>query len=90
MLRGRPPLNIPLQVIIITVRRHGQALAASRELRCSDAYLHVQLKKAGLTLREVLESETEEELLEAACSESLMRPTCSEPRIEEPHSDSRG
>ena len=53
-LRGRPRLNIELKRIIESVRNHGQVMAAARELGCSDAYIHVRLKRAGLTLEQVL------------------------------------
>ena len=36
------------------VRRHGQVVAVAGELRCSDAYIHIRLKGAGLTLVKVL------------------------------------
>ncbi len=52
-LRGRPRLNLELAHILEAVRRHGQVVAAAHELRCSDAYIHVRLKQAGLTLAEV-------------------------------------
>ena len=55
-LRGRPRLNLGLEQILETVRRHQQVVAAARELGCSDAYIHVKLKEAGLTLREVLDA----------------------------------
>jgi len=60
-LRGRPRLNIPLDVIIEAVRRTGFVLRAASELRCSDAYIHLRLKSAGLSLRQVLESRDVEE-----------------------------
>ena len=62
-LRGRPKLNIELPVIFEAVRRHGQVMAAARELACSDAYIHVKFKRAGLTLWEVLEATNVEALL---------------------------
>ena len=65
-LRGRPPLNIPLREILEVVRRHQNVMAAARELGCSDAYIHVRFKKAGLTLREVLEAGTVQGLLQSA------------------------
>ncbi len=55
-LRGRPSLDIDLAQILKAVRNHGQVVAAARELDCSDAYIHVRLKRAGLTLAGVLES----------------------------------
>ena len=55
-LRGRPRLDIQLEQIIMAVRRHQQVMAAARELRCSDAYIHVRLKGVGLTLAQVLEA----------------------------------
>ena len=61
--RGRPRLTLQLPQILETVRRRGQAVAAARELGCSDAYVHVRFKRAGLTLRQVLEAPTLEELL---------------------------
>ena len=58
-LRGRPKLLIELTEIIEAVKRHRQVVAAARELNCSDGYIHQQLKKRGLTLRDVLEEENE-------------------------------
>ena len=62
-LRGRPRLNIELPQILEAVRRHGQVMAAATELRCSDSYIHVRFKRAGLTLREVLEAADMEALV---------------------------
>ena len=55
-LRGRPRLDLGLLVILETVRRHRLVMAAARDLGCSDAYIHVRLKKVGLSLRVVLEA----------------------------------
>ena len=44
-----------MERIIQTVQRHGQVMAAARELRCSDSYIHQQFKMAGLSLTQVLE-----------------------------------
>ena len=63
-LRGRPALNIPLEWIIELVRRHGQVVAAARELGCSDSYIHKRLSEARITLSEVLESDSPEALLQ--------------------------
>ena len=57
-LRGRPRLNIELERILDAIRRHGRVLAAAAELSCSDAYIHVRLTAANLTLREVLAADT--------------------------------
>lgn len=54
-LRGRPALNIPLQGIIDAVNKHGQVVAAARELGCSGAYVHKRFRAAGISLAEVLE-----------------------------------
>lgn len=54
-LRGRPKLNIEMDRILEAIRRHGQVVAAARELKCSDAYIHQRLKAMGLTLGDVLE-----------------------------------
>jgi molybdenum-dependent DNA-binding transcriptional regulator ModE len=62
-LRGRPRLNLELAQILEAVRRHGQVVAAARELRCSDACIHVRLKRVGLTLGKVLEAHNLEALL---------------------------
>jgi hypothetical protein len=62
-LRGRPRLNINLAHILEAVRRHRQVVAAARELRCSDAYIHVRLKQVGLTLGKILEAPDPEEFL---------------------------
>lgn len=53
---GRPALGISLPRIIEAVRRTGKVMAAARELGCSDAHLHVRFRRAGLTLREVLDA----------------------------------
>ncbi len=55
-LRGRPRLNLALPQILKAVRRHGQVVAAARELGCSDAYIHVRFKQVGLTLGQVLDA----------------------------------
>ena len=62
-LRGRPKLNLELSDILEAIRRHGQVLAAAREIGCSDAYVHVRLKDAGLTLAKVLDIRNAEALL---------------------------
>jgi hypothetical protein len=54
-LRGRPALSIPLGRIMEAVRRHGQVVAAARELGCSGAYVHKRFRAAGISLAEVLE-----------------------------------
>ena len=54
--RGRPSLNLDLVQILKEVRSYGRVIAAARELGCSDAYIHVRMKRAGLTLSHVLES----------------------------------
>ena len=54
-LRGRPRLDLDLMAILEAVRLHRQVMAAARDLGCSDAYIHVRLKKVGLSLRVVLE-----------------------------------
>ena len=55
-MRGRPRLDLELPAILEAVRHHRQVMAAARELGCSDAYIHVRLKKVGLSLRVVLEA----------------------------------
>ena len=62
-LRGRPRLNLELAPILEAVHRHRQVVAAGRELGCSDAYIHVRMKQARLTLREVLAAPDLEALL---------------------------
>ena len=62
-LRGRPRLNVGMAQILEAVRRHGQVVAAARELGCSDAYIHVRFKRVGLTLGKVLEAHDLEALL---------------------------
>ena len=62
-LRGRPRLNLELTQVLEAVRRHRQVVAAGRELGCSDAYIHVRTKRAGLTLTEVLAAPDLEALL---------------------------
>lgn len=70
-LRGRPPLAIALREIVVAVHRHQQVRAAAHELSCSDAYIHVRLKAAGLSRRQVLEASTVEELLSAPSEEKI-------------------
>ena len=53
-LRGRPRLAIPLEQIICVVKKHGQIVAASKELKCSQAYIHKRMNEAGISLVEVL------------------------------------
>ena len=62
-LRGRPRLDISLDVIIETVRRCRKVTAAAKALGCSGAYVHQELRRAGLTLTEVLEAPTLKDLL---------------------------
>ena len=62
-LRGRPSLNLDLAQILKAVRHHGQVVSAARELSCSDAYIHVRMKRAGITLAEVLAAPALETLL---------------------------
>ena len=62
-LRGRPRLNLKIEDILRAVREHGQVVAAARELRCSDAYIHVRFKRVGLTLQDVLAANDLENLL---------------------------
>jgi len=54
--QGRPSLNLDLAQILKEVRNYGQVVAAARELGCSDAYIHVRMNRAGITLSEVLEA----------------------------------
>ena len=61
--RGRPSLNLDLAQILRAVRLHGRVMAAARDLCCSDAYVHVRMKRAGLTLAKVLEAPSLETLL---------------------------
>ncbi len=58
-LRGLPRLNLELEQIVQAIRLHQQVMAAARDLGCSDAYIHVRLRKAG----RVLESPDLESLL---------------------------
>jgi hypothetical protein len=51
---GRPSLNLSRQEIISALRRHRKILPAARELGCSDAYIHVRLKRWRLTLPRIL------------------------------------
>jgi molybdenum-dependent DNA-binding transcriptional regulator ModE len=60
-LRGRPPLNIPLEEIIRAVRETGYVMRAARKLGCSDAYIRQRLKAAGLSLAKVLLADNNEE-----------------------------
>ncbi|MBL7124551.1 MAG: hypothetical protein ISS51_00425 [Dehalococcoidales bacterium] len=61
-LRGRPRLDIPMEEIIRAIKRTGYVMRAARKLGCSDAYIHQQLKSAGFTLRQVLESGRKDDL----------------------------
>ncbi len=69
-LRGRPRLPLTLWQVLEAVKRHGQVVAAARELRCSDAYIHMRLKRVGLTLRAVLEAESLQGLFRIECQQS--------------------
>jgi molybdenum-dependent DNA-binding transcriptional regulator ModE len=62
-LRGRPRLNLAMSDILEAVHRNGQVVAAARELGCSDAYIHVRMKAACLTLGDVLEAASVTDLL---------------------------
>ena len=62
-MRGRPRLNLELDRILKAVREHRQVVAAARELGCSDAYIHVRFRRAGLTLKKVLAAPDLEALL---------------------------
>ncbi len=62
-LPGRPSLDLDLTQILEAIRHHGQVVSAARELGCSDAYIHVRMKRAGFTLAEVLEAPTLETLV---------------------------
>ncbi len=53
---AQPRLNIETSPIIESVRRHGQMMAAARELGCSDAYTHVRFNWEGRTLGDVLDA----------------------------------
>ena len=55
-MRGRPRLDLDLNRILAAIRSHRQVMAAARDLGCSEAYIHVRLKKVGLSLRVVLEA----------------------------------
>ncbi len=70
-LRRRPRLNLRLPQILGAVRRHGQVVAASRELGCSDAYIHVRLKRVDLTLWMVLDAPSVETLLNRGTEDSV-------------------
>ena len=78
-LRGRPRLNITMPQITEAVRRHGQVMSADRELGCSDAYRHVRLKAAALTIREVLEAEGVDDLLRRPGAAQTITETLSRP-----------
>ena len=62
-LRGLPRLNLELEQIVQAIRLHQQVMAAARDLGCSDAYIHVRLRKAGPNLARVLESPDQAGLL---------------------------
>jgi hypothetical protein len=60
-LRGRPPLDIPLEETIKAVRETGCAMRAARKLGCSDAYIHQRLKAEGLSLAKILLADNNDE-----------------------------
>ena len=62
-LRGRPRLPLTMCQVLEAVYRHGQIVAAGRELRCSGAYIHARLGEQGLTLAMVLDAESVDDLL---------------------------
>lgn len=53
---GRKPLAIPVIFICDKLRLYRDVDAVAKELGCSRGYIYNQLKAAGLTLKEVLES----------------------------------
>jgi molybdenum-dependent DNA-binding transcriptional regulator ModE len=69
MNRGRPKLNICALKILGAIRRHGTILAAARELGCSDAYVHIRLKRFGLSLQDVLDASDITALLQGSNQE---------------------
>ena len=69
-LRGRPRLNLGLAQILEAIRRHRHVVAAARELGCSDAYIHVRLKEAGLSLQAVLDADKLAALVPGDCQDS--------------------
>jgi molybdenum-dependent DNA-binding transcriptional regulator ModE len=66
MNRGRPRLNICSQRILSAIRHHGKILSAAQELGCSDAYIHLRLKKLGISLRDILDAPDVAALLQRA------------------------
>ena len=56
-LKGRPPLNIPLIDILEAVRATGNQSQAAAKLGCSEASVRKQIRRAGLTLAQVLGAE---------------------------------
>ena len=61
MLRGRPRLK--LEQILRALKRNGLVMTPARELGCSDAYIHMRSKRAGLTVRGILDAHSPEALL---------------------------
>ena len=54
--RGRPRLDIPLEVIVQTLRQERYVARAAQIIGCSRGYIYNRLKAAGLSLQQVLES----------------------------------
>lgn len=51
---GRKRLNKPVNIVLDTLRSHSNIAIAARELGVSRGYIYLTLKKAGLTIKEVI------------------------------------
>ena len=56
---GRKRLNIPLKNVLESLRAHGNLVAATRELSCSQAYIFGVLKANRLKLKDVIKGRLE-------------------------------
>lgn len=55
---GRKRLNIPLKNILDALQKHRSIIPAARELQCSPAYIFKTLKANGLTVKNLVGSNT--------------------------------
>lgn len=52
---GRKPLNIGVKNVYDTLRDCHSVTQAAKKLGCSRGYIYQEMKKRGLTLREVIQ-----------------------------------
>ena len=52
---GRKPLGIAVKIVLDTLQDCRSITLAAEKLRCSRAYIYLELKKHGMSPREVIE-----------------------------------